>query len=207
MLDRLQRSLPITLELLTLCQSKKFDSSKDGYGFYMVHYQNDKSESIAEANEIKKFITQFGSISTGYPWYMAYCKYPDGKIYARYGSLYSVNYDIKTDEYDVLNEIEKEFFNKAVATCGKEIAYSYNEDGNDDDGDSDGNEWNGDSDGQYRGDESGAKSAKEIFRNLGHDCVIITKDNKIVRYSERTGTFIIEGDYNPTKNIKTAKIK
>ena len=73
----------------------------------------------ADANKAKAFITQFGQITTGYPWYMAYCKSPDGRIYARYGSLYSVSKNAsdtwQTDEdiYTRWGDVVKEF--------GKEI--------------------------------------------------------------------------------------
>lgn len=75
------------------CQEGTFDPNFNvgNFGFYFVYYFNDKDETCAEANEVKQFIAQFGSIPTGYPWYCAYCKYPDKHIYARYGSLNSKN--------------------------------------------------------------------------------------------------------------------
>ena len=212
----MRRSMPGLLYGWSTCQSGSFDSSFDGgYGFYMVHYQNNEKETNADANKVKQFITQFGSISTGYPWYIAYCKYPDGTIYARYGSLYSrKNYNISEEDAKTSNILKE-----AVKTNGEAIKYLYGSRDDDDDddgggdwGDGGGSGLDGDDGGEssyddyYDRNDPGSKNAKGMF-GIGHDCVIITKDNKIVRYSERTGTFIIEGDYNPTKNIKTAKIK
>lgn len=110
------------------CQmDNSFDPSlqKGNFGFYFVYYFNDKDETCAEANEVKQFITQFGSIPTGYPWYCAYCKHADGSIYARYGSLPSVNL-VSTDQknQEEISPIYTDFGDFA-RKIGQEIQYTW----------------------------------------------------------------------------------
>lgn len=91
--DEWSRAGTGALTQLSKCQEGAADPSLKlgNRGFYFVYYFNDKDETCPEANEAKKFITQFGDIKTGYPWYIAYCKYQDKHVYARYGSLPSAN--------------------------------------------------------------------------------------------------------------------
>lgn len=126
------RAFPTALGNMSKCQTIAFDSSKPEYGFYFLHYQNNADETDANANKAKAFITQFGQITTGYPWYIAYCKYPDGHVYARYGSLYSLNKSMsQIQESDSTSIYTK--WGDAVKEFGTKIAYVYSEKSDDPD--------------------------------------------------------------------------
>ena len=111
---------------LCSCQSGSVFEIKEPAqcGFYIVYYENDKDETCAEANEVKQFITQHGSISTGYPWYCVYCKYKDGHKFFRYGSLPSVN-DVEPYGYDQIDprkNLYNDFVNFATKR-GQEVKF------------------------------------------------------------------------------------
>ena len=118
MTDHYKKTLAGAIARNSSCQIDLFDPSIRQYGYYFVVYCNDEDETNANALKVKDFITQFGPITTGYPWYMAYCKYPDGHVYARYGSLYSLN---ATDSF---NDIKDSFANTMYSN-GEAIAYAY----------------------------------------------------------------------------------
>jgi len=51
----------------------------------------------------------------------------------------------------------------------------------------------------------GQDSALKTFFGLNKDCTILTKDNKILRYSASSKTITLVGDYSPTEYLAVAK--
>lgn len=76
--------------------SSTTSAERDIYkGYYFLYFLDDEVGKPSKFQKVKDFINQYEDVIEKYaqPVYMIYCKYPDGHVYARYGSLNSFNRD------------------------------------------------------------------------------------------------------------------
>jgi hypothetical protein len=52
-----QKTFPGGINMFQTCQAGAFDDSLKQYGFYILYYQNKPGGGIAEADEVKEFVT------------------------------------------------------------------------------------------------------------------------------------------------------
>ena len=69
------------------------------YGFILHNYVDNPNNYNKNLDFIRQFLNQFETITDKVlPCYMVYCKFPDGHIYARYGSVKSISRNVTVDD-------------------------------------------------------------------------------------------------------------
>ena len=69
------------------------------YGFILHNYIDNPNNYNKNLDFVRQFLNQFETITDKVlPCYMVYCKFPDGHIYARYGSVKSISRDVTVDD-------------------------------------------------------------------------------------------------------------